>query len=228
MSRNQYLAAFSRPGSAGSAKALFTFLFAAFLFSPLATEAAPLPLVKKSFSLTFPDGWIDVGFGLSSDSTFGVVNGDLGEDVVALGFGNSYGSQLEAETIVNAQTMALTSEYARTDSSKKILGGNTFISSGYKDMSEDGDTTMRARVYVTTKGSFIFFVMTSYNMEVADEAVEQVEAALATLQIDASASLRRVTRIPAAGESKGGMDLLGRSRSPGQAGMARVPLYRLH
>lgn len=228
MLRNPLLAIFSRPGSTGPATAIFALLSAAFLIAPMAAMAAPLPVEKSTYSLTFPDGWQDAGLGMSGDTSYVVMNEDLGDNVVAWGYGLTFVNPIQAALLIRAYTMAFSTQYARTDSSQKTLGGHVFTTSEYEDTTTSEDSTARVRVYITTKGNFMFLTYVFYDSEVEDEVVGQMEAALATLEIKASSSLHRVTRVPTVGESIRSMDVLGRIRSPAKAAQARVPSYRIH
>lgn len=202
-------------------------LLSAFLLvSPPLAGAAPLPLEREGYSLTFPDGWDTLPMAAGTEGSFQVYNPELGDNVAAFGNGVPYSSALPASFWIDAYTGTLIEGFERTDNSEKTLGGRTFTTSEYKDTTVDGDPDIRLRFYIATQGEFLFISWLSYDVEAGAQVIGEMESALATLEIDASARLVRRPKAPGMAEGRGpGLDALGRNRKSLDNRAPRIPLF---
>ena len=201
-------------------------LFVAILLvAPRRAVSDPVIITNADFHLTFPNGWMTVPGMPTMDSGFMVIDTGMG-DAAATAHGTRYDNSASLPVMINAYTMLYTGHMARTDSSTKVLGGNSFSTVGYADTSADGDSTSRVRIYVTTKGSYLFVAWLIYKTGEGTGSIAGLEAALATLSITAtsgirSAEVRMTTSLPAAR-----YDAQGRIRTHFASRVVPVPLFQ--
>jgi len=203
---------------------LSTTLFAAALLLSSRAEAAPLVIIKSTYSLTYADGWSGLG-APTGDTLYVVMNTAVG-GAFAYGEGLALGNGLDAATFSQYLTAAYTMQNARIDSTNKVLGGNTFIISGFRDTSADADTTSRIRTYITNKGNYVFVSWISYKSSDEAAVMAQEEAALATLKITNTAGIRVATVSLAPALLRSQFDIQGRSRKPVGFRMPTFAIFR--
>jgi|GEM_PF-2571605 len=202
------------------------FLFAALFLPPAEGIAAPLPVEKDTYSLTFPDGWVSLPVQSGAEGSFQVYNPELGDEVAAFGYGIPTTAALPPTLWIDTYTQALIGEFARTDSSEKKLGDYDFKTSEFKDTTEDGNPDTRIRIYIATQGDFLFLSWLTYSVGDGDPVVTEFETALTTLQIDASAPIVRRARMPGAVGNQGPrLDVLGRNWNPAGDRAPRIPVF---
>lgn len=191
------------------------FLFT-LLLAPLAAFAQT-KVDKKTFSLTYPDGWMALPIG-GSDSVAIMMDEEDGAMTWATGMSNIPAAS--AQIYVSTLTQLYTQGYTRTDSSVKTLGGKAFITTGWKS-NEAEDSTARVRIYVYQQGDYLFVSWLVYDVSESDASVAEVESALASLVIKVSTAIRRLAWNPRADAAHPRIDVLGRTWTP--AGAGRIP-----
>ncbi len=214
----------SRPKTLPKSIYAFAFFLGALLLAPKATLAAPTVVTKTGFTLTYPDGWVSPT--PSRDSTYLLMN-TATSGAVAYGDGVPLASSLSAAVYVNNLTVAFTAAFQRIDSTNKTLGAYPFVVTTLKDTSASSDSTGRVKIYITTKGNYLFVSWLVYS--VADQAavVAQQEAALASLNITAVAGiLSRSTVRGSAADSRPGFDVQGRTLKPMESRIPRSVWFR--
>jgi hypothetical protein len=147
-------------------------------------------------------------------------------EAIAFAQGQKTTGALTAKQLAAIYTSIYTIDYARTDSSEKVLGKYTFSTVGFKDTAVDSDTTSRFRWYVTTKGSYVFVAWLIYNTDTGPTSIARMETALATLNITVSAGIRHFS---ATGKDKlpgQYFDIQGRNWDAFPSRMHRIPVFQ--
>ena len=206
--------------------ALSICLFVAILLvAPRTAVADPVAITNADFNLTFPDGWMSVPGMPNMDSGFMVIDTGMG-DAVATGHGIRLDNNASLSAIVSAYTLLYTGHMARTDSSTKVLGSNSFSTVGYVDTSADGDSTSRVRIFVTTKGNYLFVAWLIYKTGEGDGSVSGMETALASLSITATTGIRGTGVRMTAGLPAAHYDVQGRIKTHFGSRIVPVPLFQ--
>lgn len=181
-------------------------------------QAAPLPVATSNYSLTFQDGWSLFPFG--NDSLKFIMNDSLGATCYMMAI--TQAQPLSAQQIAAYMAMyGASGNVVQSGTGAKTLGGKSFSFVEFKYLNE-ADTVGRSRFYYTQAGSLLFHASAAFEVDNSEAVIAQVEAALATLVLNANSSLRaaslRKPESPAATH-----DVLGRSHAPARP----ARLYRL-
>ncbi len=153
-------------------------------------------ITKKNFTITYQNNWeplpllsipgLPIPAQSTSDSTYTLID-------TALGGAISNGNSFELKQNISAATFIGIwsgiglgiSGLPSTDSSTLVLGKYSFISKGFVQAQ---DSSQRVRMYATSQGSIVFIANIVYPSE-HPEYRAQMEAAMATLNITASAGI---------------------------------------
>lgn len=204
-------------------KSTFGFLAAALVAASLSTaapaKAAPLVVTSSKFSLTFQDGWSMLPF--TSDSIKFVMNAAAG--------GTAYMTAVPSSGELTAQQIAAyIAMYGQSDSivqtanGTKTLGGKSFSYVEFKDTENPDD---RVRFFYYSNGTMLFHLSAIYEVAKTETVVAQVEAALATLNLQANTGLRAAA-LRFQGVRPARHDVLGRSAGSARpARLFRVPAF---
>ena len=200
-------------------KTLFALTAAALAMAALPARAAGTLVATSRYSLTFPEGWTLFTI-TQSDSFKFVINQELGATCYTA-------SSITDHPVTAPEIAAAIRQYGQTDSvtkttdGAKTLGGKEFSYIEYRNT--DASDSTRARFYYVSSGNLLFTAYTAYTAGGSgNTVVTQVEAALATLTLNANTALRRAGRGDA-GSRPADHDLMGRLRP----GAARMALFRL-
>ncbi|MDB5051173.1 MAG: hypothetical protein JWO30_4244 [Fibrobacteres bacterium] len=187
--------------------------------------AAAVEIGNANFMLTFPSGWAEQSVGQDDSSTVLATKGGGAAGTAILTISPHQGE------LTAAEIAALVSEYAAGDSlvtsdqGSKVLGGKTFQFLELKKAGATGaEATSRYRIYFITQGDFLFEATTFYNTLLGATPVADIEAALATLRITASAGIRTAAGYIRPEFRPADHDILGRFQ---RVEVRKTPLFRL-
>jgi hypothetical protein len=203
------------------------YLFMTVLLTTSPAVFSQVLIQKTDFNLTFPSGWMELKYPGTPVNVSGFnVMDTIDNESAAFGQGLQNTGGMTASQLAAIYANAALVEMARTDSTNKVLGNYTFITVGYKDTSVDADTSSRVRIYVTTKGNYVFAAWLVYNTDKGPASLARMEAALATLNITASAAIRhfsatRKDKLP--GQY---FDIQGRNWDVFSNRMHRIPVFQ--
>ena len=204
-------------------------LFAAFaLFASAPVIAQEVEVATRNFSLKFPAGWSKLPSGSQSDSaTAIVINPDLEVSGFLVGVPHQ-GALTEAQVAAAFAQLGGKDGLEKVNEGNRTLGGKAFAFLEYKDKNATGsDANQRIRIYYITDGNFLFEAALMYDTVNGPTALAQLETALATLKINASAGLRAVSGNVRPDLRPARHDILGRSNlvDPRRTPLFRVPIF---
>jgi hypothetical protein len=211
----------AQPKSARSRKTLLAPMFAVALLAA-AAPASATDVAGAHFTLTIADNWTAVPFG--SDSMKMVMESEVG----ATGFftANNNNSATPEQFMAAMENIYGSGEgLVKENSGPKEIGGKNFHTSEWKDTASDGNPNTRVRFYAIAQGNVAFIAWMGYDNVEAPNAVSEFEAALATLKLSGSSSIRRYAGMPRATRMVDPRDLLGRSVRTNAARMPVMPWY---
>ncbi len=196
-------------------KPLWTAL--AFAAATVLPAAAQSLVTTTNFSLTFPAGWMQLTAGTESDSASAfLINTLTGSTAITMGLPHQ-GLLTSKEMAQLMLTYGVTDSLSTTANGTKTLGGKEFTFLEFKKSgTSESNTVARVRIYFLSQGNFLFEGLMSYDTDTVAGTLTEFEAALATLNIKASAGLRAAIAPFRPAEAGARHDALGRSqRLPG-------------
>jgi hypothetical protein len=197
----------------------------------LAVSAAVVParaveIGNDDFKLTFADGWTPFSPGGSTSGTVTAMNSAFGGDLIIMS-GYAHEGDLTSEEVAAAMAA-----YSANDSltvleqGAKTLGGKSFdfIEFMLTDPQDAGEVAMRYRIYFTVQDGFLFQALTAYDSSKGSTIIADLEDALKTLRITASAGIRAVSSSARPGFRAADHDVMGRFARPDSR---RTPMFTL-
>lgn len=179
---------------------------------------------NANFTLTFPAGWAKLSLGTSDSVLISVMKGADGG--VFLQGVPHVGALTQAQISAFAKTYGGNDSIIVTDQGDKTFGGKAFTMIEFKkaNPSDTAEAKQRIRIYYLSQGNFLFQAITVYDAGSDNGVLADLESALATLTITASAGVRNVAALQSPETIRPDHDILGRM----QAGeIRRTPLFRV-
>lgn len=179
------------------------------LLAPLAAFSDPLEVDRPAYSLTYPEGWSDSLLPVTDPSLTMVVN--VENQAASWAQLVPDGQGLDAAAYMAILSGLHAEGFSRTDSSAKQLGGRAFITTAWKDTTEEGDPEARLRFYAFSEGDVLFVSWVAYDTEDAEDVAGDIESALASLTLKTATALRRPLPGKVTSVRRPSLDALGRT-----------------
>ncbi|MDB5104947.1 MAG: hypothetical protein JWP91_2636 [Fibrobacteres bacterium] len=184
-------------------------------FGAVAAPVSAQTLVTtNNFNLTLPPGWSKFSAGQTDTASVIIMNIPNEANGILMGVPHQ-GALTSAEITAALNNLAASDSLIILDQGNKTLGGKAFSFIEFKNANpaDEQEASDRFRIYYLTQGTFLFEAIVVYPVDKSGPVAAGIEAALATLNLTASAHLRAVADFSRPGFRPADHDVMGRSNA---------------